>query len=139
MGWQQRSSGKRYNSPSGHAFFVGGLSRKPIAVQVKSKICNYCSSWNKKDANNGLPVPTHLCTINHNGTSAAMEASAALDIIVDLFDRRHVSIARICIDDDASTPSMLKWCNADYMKNNNTTKPPQVGPKDSWKEQGRSS
>jgi hypothetical protein len=64
-----------------------------------------------------------------------MEAAAALDIIVDLYDRRHVSIARICIDDDASTPAMLKWSNADYMKNHNTTVPPQT-PKTVGKNKG---
>jgi hypothetical protein len=140
MGWQQRSSGKRYASPSGHAFFIGGLSRKPVAIQVKSKICNYCHAWKKKHpADNAadivIPVPLHPCTINHVGTSAAMEANAALDMVVDLFDRRHVSIGKICIDDDASTRSMLKWSNADYMKNNNTTKPPQV-PKTVGKNKG---
>jgi hypothetical protein len=70
MGWQQRSSGVRYNSPSGHAFFVGGLCRKPIAVRVKSRICNFCSAWKKKhppseDIPEGLPVAPHECTSLH--------------------------------------------------------------------------
>jgi hypothetical protein len=47
-------------------------------------------------------------------------------MIVDLFHRRHVAINTVCIDDDASTPALLKWSNADYCKNNNTDKPPQV-------------
>jgi hypothetical protein len=131
MGWQQRSSGRKYNSPSGHSFFVGGLSRKPIALQVKSRICNVCLAWKKKhppseDFPDGLPVGPHSCTINHKGSASAMEPKAALDIIIDLFHRRHVFIDRICIDDDASTPALLKWSNADYCKNNNTAKPPQV-------------
>jgi hypothetical protein len=131
MGWQQRSSGVRYNSPSGHAFFVGGLCRKPIALQVKSRICNYCLAWKKKNPPSeefpdGLPVAPHACTINHEGSSASMEPRAGLDMIIDLFHRRHVSIARICVDDDASTPALLKWSNADYCNNNNTPKPPQV-------------
>jgi hypothetical protein len=139
MGWQQRSSGKRYSSPSGHAFFIGGLSRKPVAIQVKSKICNYCFAWKKKhppiDNEADLPVPPHNCTINHVGTSAAMEAAAALEMVIDLFDRQHVKVGKICIDDDASTRSILKWSNADYMKNNNTDKPPQV-PKTVGKNKG---
>jgi hypothetical protein len=131
MGWQQRSSGKQYNSPSGHAFFVGGYTRKPIALQVKSRICNTCSFWKRRhppseDFPEGLPVAPHACTINHEGSSSSMEPKAALDMMIDLFDRRHVSIARICIDDDASTPALLKWSNADYCINNNTDKPPQV-------------
>jgi hypothetical protein len=127
MGWQQQSSGKKYNSPSGHALFVGGYSRKPIALQVKSRICNFCLSWKKKHPlPDDLPPPEHLCTINHEGSASSMEPKAALDMIIDLFDRRHVSIHRICIDDDASTPALLKWSNADYCNNNNTPKPPQV-------------
>jgi hypothetical protein len=131
MGWQQRSSGVRYNSPSGHAFFVGGLCRKPIAVRVKSRICNYCLAWKKKNPPSeefpdGLPVAVHDCTLNHIGSAASMEPRAALDIIIDMFHRRHVTVDRICIDDDASTPALLKWSNADYCINNNTDKPPQV-------------
>ena len=96
MGWQQRSSGVKYNSPSGHAFFVGGLSRKPIAVRVKSRICNYCLAWKKKhppleDFPDGLPVSVHDCTLNHKGSASSMEPKAALDMLVDLFDRRHVT------------------------------------------------
>jgi hypothetical protein len=32
----------------------------------------------------------------------------------------------ICIDDDASTRSMLSWSNRDYMTNNNTLEIPMV-------------
>jgi hypothetical protein len=128
MGWQQRS--KNYNSPSGHAFFVGGYSRKPIALQIKSRVCNYCWAWQKKhppSEDDPIPAPPHACTNNHrDGTASSMEPKAALDMMIDLFDRKHVSIARICIDDDASTPALLKWSNADYCINNNTPKPPQV-------------
>jgi hypothetical protein len=142
MGWQQRSSGKKYASPSGHAFFVGGLSRKPVAIEIKSKICNFCAAWKKKhppedaESDNELPVAPHsYCTINHDGTSSAMEAVSALDMVVDMYNRLHVSVATICIDDDASTRSMLKWTNADYMKNHNTNNPPQV-PKTVGKNKG---
>jgi hypothetical protein len=81
MGWQQRSSGVKYNSPSGHSFFVGGLSRKPISLQVKSKVCNVCASWKKmhppsEDFPDGLPVGQHSCTINHKGSSSSMEPKA---------------------------------------------------------------
>jgi hypothetical protein len=88
MGWQQSSSGRRYNSTSGHAFFVGGLYRKPIALQVKSRICNYCSSWKKKhpatdDFPEGLPVRQHPCTLNHeNGSASSMEPKAGLDMMM---------------------------------------------------------
>jgi hypothetical protein len=62
MGWQQHSSGRRYASPSGHAFFVGGLSCKPVSLEVKSKICNYCATWKKKNPAE-VSVPLHSCTL----------------------------------------------------------------------------
>jgi hypothetical protein len=40
MAWQQRSSGRKYNSPTGHAFFIGGRSCRPICLDIKCKICN---------------------------------------------------------------------------------------------------
>ena len=48
MGWQKRSSGRRYDSNSGHAFMYGVLSRRPIMMCVKSKYCSICNFWQKK-------------------------------------------------------------------------------------------
>jgi hypothetical protein len=78
MGWQQQSSGNRYASPSGHVLLVGGLSRKPVALSIKSKICNYCKSWEKKPNPEGFPIPEHTCTKNHDGPSSSMEPSCWL-------------------------------------------------------------
>jgi hypothetical protein len=35
MGWQQKSSGNWYASPSGHVFLAGGSTRKPIASRSR--------------------------------------------------------------------------------------------------------
>jgi hypothetical protein len=98
MGWQQRSSGVRYNSQSGHALLVGGLSRKPICLAIKSKRCNFCITWkaNNKDiveaaeldGGEELLMPWHQCTKNHVGSSGAMEAPACLEMVVELFDKQ---------------------------------------------------
>jgi hypothetical protein len=134
MVWQQRRSGKRYASPSGHAFFVGGQSRKAIYLDVKSKVCNFCATWKKK-FDETTPVGYHVCVRNHDGSSSSMEANTALTMIIDLFESKHVVVANICIDYDASTPAMLKWSNADYMKNHNVTEIPMIGTKDNWNQQ----
>jgi hypothetical protein len=127
MAWQQRNSGNRYNSPSGHALLVGGNSRKPIAYMVKSKICTFCKAWEKRVQDVvAFPVMPHNCRKNHEGSSGSMEAQSCLDMTVALFENKQCCLSVICIDDDASTRSMLKWSNADYMKNNNTTSPPMV-------------
>jgi hypothetical protein len=118
MAWQQRNSGNRYASPSGHALIVGKYSRKPIALCIKSKLCNKCSNWHKKKII--APVPYHECTKNHDGSSGSMEPLSCLEMTVFLFNEKQVVLSQICIDDDGSTRSLLKWSNADYMKNNSS-------------------
>jgi hypothetical protein len=135
MGWQQRASGVRYNSASGHAILVGALTRKPICFAIRSKRCNFCTTWkaNNKDIveaaeldGEDLIMPDHKCTMNHVGSSGAMEPRACLDMAIDLYDNFHCSLARICCDDDASTRAMIKWSNEDWMVNNNTTSGPRT-------------
>jgi hypothetical protein len=127
MAWQQRNSGNKYDSASGHALYMGGKTRKPISLCIKSKLCNTCSTWkaNKKNAIDSVPPPHH-CTKNHDGTSGAMEPIACLEMTVHLHDMKLCSISRICLDDDASTRSLLKWTNADWMAFHNSTEPPLV-------------
>jgi hypothetical protein len=126
MGWQQRSSGKVYNSPSGHGLLVGARTRKPIAMVLKSKRCNYCNTWKKKQkkAAQPLPVPDHRCTKNHDSSSSAMEPQSCLDMVISTFMNYKDVVGSIVADDDASTRAQLKWSNADYMRNNKT----QVAP-----------
>jgi rubredoxin len=87
MAWQQRNSGHRYNSPSGHGLLVGGRTRKPIAFNLKSKFCNYCKAWEKRPNNVGIPVPIHLCMKNHECSSASMEALSCLNMVEDLYTK----------------------------------------------------
>jgi hypothetical protein len=101
-----------------------------ISSEVKG-MQHLCAVWKKKhppleDFPDGLPIGRHACTLNHKGSASSMEPKAALDMIIRLYDRTHVSIDRICIDDDASTPVLLRLSNADHCINNNTDKPPQV-------------
>jgi hypothetical protein len=126
MGWQQRSSGNRYNSASGHAILVGSFTRKAVAMILKSKVCYFCIAWPKNKKNEGLPVGTHYCRRNHEGTSSAMEPAACLEMVVGLYENRNCVVSMIVCDDDASTRSMMRWSNQDHMINNNTTQVPQI-------------
>jgi hypothetical protein len=141
MGWQQRSSGNRYASPSGDALLVGSCTRKPISMMIKSKLCNYCKTWKKNKNNDGVDPPEHDCKKNHDGSSSAMEPEACLDMVTDLHNSWCVIVARICADDDASTRSLLRWSNADHMTNTGTTTVPKVlvtrGPNKGVKQQDR--
>ena len=39
MGWQQRSSGRKYDSNSGHGLIIGMNTKKVIGFKIKSKKC----------------------------------------------------------------------------------------------------
>ena len=39
MGWQKRLSGRRYDSSSGHAFIISGISKGIIGMLLYSKSC----------------------------------------------------------------------------------------------------
>jgi hypothetical protein len=125
MAWQQRNSGNQYASQSGHALLVGGYTRKPIAFTIKSKLCSSCKAWTKKHGDDLPPLP-HTCYKNHEGSSGSMEPLACLLMTEELFRDYNCVVDMICADDDSSTRALLKWSNADNMKNNNTTTPPPV-------------
>jgi hypothetical protein len=109
MAWQQRNSGNRYASPSGHALLIGGTTQKPLHLVMKSKLCSCCSAWKKKHKNKEVepPVPWHFCPRNHEGSSSSMEPLACLEMVIELFDKWHCIVEMICADDDASTRSLL--------------------------------
>ena len=44
MGWQKRSSGRRYGSSSGHVFIIGGRSKGIIGMTLYSKALQKCES-----------------------------------------------------------------------------------------------
>jgi len=131
MGWQQRGSGSSYSSQSGHALYVGAEMQKPISFDIKSKLCSVCNTIRGKEG----PVKEHDCCKNWTGTSSAMEAKAALDMYVDLYENHNTTVALIVADDGASTRAILQWDNADYLRNNNTNVLPQV-PKKTGKNKG---
>ena len=48
MGWQKRSSSRRYDSYSGHAFIIGGRSKGVIGIVIYSKACRKCDAAEKR-------------------------------------------------------------------------------------------
>ena len=103
MGWQKRSSGNRYDSPSGHMFFIGAITKKVVHYKLFSKKCNICQ-WAKKK--NQQPRP-HPCPKNFDGSSKSMEAIAAHNLIESLYllSRGSVYCKEIVADDDSSMKS----------------------------------
>ena len=102
MGWQQKGSGRRYNSKSGHCFFCGALTRLAIAKKLCSKLCAVCKSFYTTHVADGkAEPPDHDCTINFEGSSGSMEPEAVLQCFRWLYDNR-VIVDVIISDDDSS-------------------------------------
>ena len=106
MGWNKRSSGNRYDSISGHGFFVGSKTKKIICSRVASKKCKTCDLAEKRNETPGL----HQCCKNHEGSSKSMEADSALKLLTDLHHNSHgkVHLKFIVSDDDSSMKSLLR-------------------------------
>ena len=127
MGWNQKGSGRKYNSKSGHCFFCGSLKRQAICKATCSKACAKCKSWYTTHTIDEK-VPAHdSCTINYAGSSQSMEPNAVLELYTKMYKERVIVSVIIC-DDDSSIKAKLKWSNANYIinsKGNLTTRPDQ--------------
>ena len=103
MGWQRRSSGRLYDSLSGHAYFIGCRTGKVIMRGVMQKKCSICTSYNKRD----LPVPEHTCNINHEGSSGSMESILCRKLLeeVHVMSFNKVAVGEVVSDDDSTLRS----------------------------------
>jgi len=125
MSWQGRSSGRSYNSLSGHALLVGGKTRLPCCMSIKSKKCNYCTKWNQHHGADE-EAPEHECTANFEGASGAMEPIAALHMVIEMCRVNQVVTKTLVTDDDSSIKAKLKWSNADHMAKCGVTRVPRI-------------
>ena len=48
MGWKKRSSGRRYDSSSSHAFIIGGRIKGIISIVLYSKAFQKCGAAEKR-------------------------------------------------------------------------------------------
>lgn len=133
MGWQKRSSGMRYDSLSGHAALCGTLTRKPIMIDLKSKFCRVCTSWEKltKIVGEEIAGPSprnHHCSKNYDrqASSGSMEAAALVDMYAKLYDVYQVGLSKVITDDDSTMRSQCCWSNASYALANGGKEPTYV-------------
>ena len=47
MGWQKISSGRRYDSSSGHSFIIGGIYKGIVDMFLYSKVFQNCGAVDK--------------------------------------------------------------------------------------------
>ena len=104
MGWQKKGTGHTYDSMSGHAYYIGVRGGKVICHIVYSKKCSVCDV---SIAMGEEPQQHDDCPRNYRtGSSKAMEATAALDLILELHEL-GVGVEFIVSDDDSTMRAHL--------------------------------
>ena len=104
MGWQKKGTGHTYDSMSGHAYYIGVRGGKVIRHIVYSKKCSVCDV---SVAMGEEPQQHDDCPRNYRtGSSKAMEATAALDLILELHEL-GVGVEFIVSDDDSTMRAHL--------------------------------
>ena len=103
MGWSKRSSGKRYDSQSGHCYLIGKRTGKIIACIVFCKVCRVCQAAEKR---NEKPKE-HTCMKNYEGASKSMESDAILRMCIEAPNNGYY-IGTIISDDDTNMRAHLK-------------------------------
>jgi len=106
MGWQKKSSGKRYDSKSGHGFLIGLATKKIIGAIVFCKSCARCTKAESK----GKVAQPHTCPRNYFQSPKSMESDGAVYMVSDVFNqyKEKVVVNHFLGDDDSTTRSLLK-------------------------------
>jgi len=101
MGWQVRSSGHKYASPTGHALLIGTLTKKVLDSVVYNKKCGVCTAHYSRYSSYEN-VKKHNCVRNYEGTLKAMEATALVEMLARAPEKLNVSICTIVSDVDSN-------------------------------------
>ena len=72
------------------------------------RICQYCAKSGKQ--------VEHVCPKNYDGASKSMEVHAILDIVIDMYDNKNVTIGTIVSDDDSTMRARLQHSWAEKIK-----------------------
>ena len=105
MGWNKRSTGRVYDSLSGHAFMIGCRTVNVIDMGVSKKKYKICQKVNYT----GINIE-HECNINATGSSGAMESEVALRLTTALHEKwgGRVFICGIVSEDDSTMRAYLQ-------------------------------
>ena len=90
--WQRRG----YSSLNGVVTLMSNVNQKCIDTHVMSKCCKGCQNWERRKETEGdsyeIWKNDHNCSINHTGSSGAMEVSGAITMFkrsVDSYNLRY--------------------------------------------------
>ena len=100
MGWQKRSSGKKYDSPSGHMFLVSSLTGKIVDFELKCVSCSICSAAQRKNES----PRSHYCWKNFDQSAKAMEATTAAELVTRISEQFNgkARVGTVISDDDST-------------------------------------
>ena len=106
VGWQKRSTGRVYDSLSGHGYMIGCSGGRVISMGVLCKKCSVCITANRK----GIEPSTHSCTINHEGSSGGMEARLCVQLVEKMSSKfgGMVVLGALVTDDDSTIRSRCR-------------------------------
>ena len=123
MGWNKRSSGRRYDSPSGVLLAIGAETNKIVDKYIYINQCHVCdklkqmeSKVDDSSAGNDLHqlkqnierLRKHKCTKNFEGSSKSMESFAIVQLLKNAPEKLKVYVRKIVLDDDTTTPSHIQ-------------------------------
>ena len=105
MGWSKRASRNCYDSLSRHALAIGVLTKSIMVAIVSIKLCRVCSLV---EPDNEEP-PNYCCPKNYDGSSKAMEADAALQLYINLYQdsNKNIVLEAVVENDDSSSRDLL--------------------------------
>ena len=102
MGWQRRSSGRSYNSLSGHGVLIGEKTDLVLEFGSRIKNCKQCEVNNKRGV-----IKKHDCRMNWGGSSKAMEADLAVEL-VKKSNCETFRVSTLICDEDATTIAKVR-------------------------------
>jgi hypothetical protein len=105
-GWNNRGSGRAYNSNSGHHLTIGNRTGKVVALHYMSKRCVKCEL--EKKHNKSKQHDEGVCSRNYHGSSKGMESHGALKSIVQLHQKNNCVMEYIVMDNDSTTMNILQ-------------------------------
>ena len=91
------------NPLSGHMFVLEGYLKEILERCLYAKTCRTCTNAEKKKRD----PRAHKCPKNYAGSSKAMEAQEALQLVKDLWQVPKAWVKRVVSDDDSSIRSIL--------------------------------
>ena len=106
MAWQKRSTGRVYDSVSGHAYMVGCESGKVISMGVLAMACAVCRRCKRR----GIEPSHHSCTINYDGSSGGMESTLCVELLEKISSdyEGRVHVGELVTDDDSTIRSRCR-------------------------------